>query len=133
MNGGRGVQGGRGGGSYGRRDGDVGVGGGGRDYHGGHPGGGRGVGHGVGRGRGPPPTYAPPQRPDYGGGNGSNPSHPRLPRPFNDFPYGYLPAYLPGAASIVEQLDYSVDQQDCPATQCQSVELLSETQNCTAI
>ena len=82
-----------------------GVGGGGRDYHGGHPGGGRGVGHGVGRGRGPPPAYAPPQRPDNGGGNGSNLPQPRLPRPFNDFPYGYLPAYLPGAASMVEQLD----------------------------
>ena len=107
MSGGRGVQGGRGGGNYGRRGGDAGGGGGGggRDYRGGYPGGGREVGHGVGRGRGPPPAYAPPQRPDNGGGNGSNLPQPRLPRPFNDFPYGYLPAYLPGAASMVEQLD----------------------------
>ena len=35
-----------------------------------------------------------------------------------------LPAYC--STGIVEQLDYSVDQQDCPVAQCQSVELLSE-------
>jgi U6 snRNA-associated Sm-like protein LSm1 len=84
MIGGRG--GGRSGGNHGRRSG-------GRDYHGG-PGGGRGSG---------PPNYASP-RPDNGG-IGIPPPQPRLPRPLNEVPYGCLPAYLPGAASMVEQLD----------------------------
>jgi U6 snRNA-associated Sm-like protein LSm1 len=78
--------GGRGGGNHGRR-------GGGRDYQGG-PSGGRSSG---------PPNCALP-RPDNGG-TGIPPPQPRLPRPFNEVPYGYLPAYLPGAASMVEQLD----------------------------
>jgi len=63
--------------------------------------GGRGEGHG-GRGSG--------QFTDTRGGRGSGPSHVQQPPtiqppPLQSAPYGHLPSFLPGASSLIEQLD----------------------------
>ncbi len=81
----------------------LGVSGSGRDGGGGGRGGrytgGRGGSQGPGgRGRNHPHNNAQTL-------NGNHqPTQPEL-RPINEVPYGYLPAFLPGAASMVEQLD----------------------------
>ncbi|KAL7545372.1 hypothetical protein ACHAWF_008720 [Thalassiosira exigua] len=83
---------------------------GGRDSYGGRGGGGRGGNYGRtgGRGRG---NHSGGGRGRGGGSHPSNyssnsgPSLPPMPRSANAVPYGFVPAYLPGAASLVEQLD----------------------------
>ncbi|KAL7534588.1 hypothetical protein ACHAXR_005972 [Thalassiosira sp. AJA248-18] len=96
--------GGRGGG--GRGNYNSGRGGGGRsNYNGGRGGGGgRGQGNNYGRGggRGGGVNNSGGGRGGRGGGGGAPPINPE--DPF-DVPYGFLPAFLPGAASLVEQLD----------------------------
>jgi len=88
----------------------VARGGGGRggNYHG--RGGGRGgSNYSSGRGRGNAPNNGPPQSGRGRGGNyppqNAPNNGPPMPRPATAVPYGYLPAYLPGASSMVEQLD----------------------------
>ena len=80
----------------GRGVGNSGRGGGGGRYNGnGNAVGGRGSHGGGGRGR---------NHPHNAQTNNGNP-HPHPIRPVNEVPYGYLPAFLPGASSMVEQLD----------------------------
>eukprot|EP00970_Alexandrium_tamarense_P013774 scaffold3686_cov193-Alexandrium_tamarense.AAC.2 len=82
------------------------------------PQGGRGEGRGGGRGNYQHSSGRGGGRGDVGGrgghsgrgrgggrGNFNNNMHPSGPRPQTAVPYGYLPPFLPGSASIVEQLD----------------------------